>query len=211
MSHLKIKTKGDLSASSELHQEAIKRGSEHFRDHERNIADRFKGKSEEEIKSILQKSGYPFAVCFEHWINDFNIATGIRNANGFNAKEVYYVGNKKWDRRGAVGVYNYTDVKFLESLEDLTILKEKYTFVGIDNVPGSTDMVNYHWDRNSLIIFGEEGVGLTPGMQAMCKDIVSIPMYGSVRSFNCGTASGIAMYDYILKQKQFCDRVERGG
>lgn len=196
----KIKTKGDLSASSELHQAAIKRGPDHFREDDRNVADHLKGKSVEEIKAHLGETGYPFAVCFEHWINDFNIATGIRNANGFNAKEVYYLGNKKWDRRGAVGVHNYTDVKFLESLDELVALQSKYTFVGVDNVPGAVDITSYKWDKNSLIIFGEEGVGLTPGMQAMCKDIVYIPMFGSVRSFNCGTSSGIAMYDYISKQ-----------
>lgn len=196
----KIKTKGDLSATSEPHIAALKRGADHFREDDRNVADHLKGKSVEEIKAHLNDTGYPFAVCFEHWINDFNIATGIRNANGFNAKEVYYLGNKKWDRRGAVGVHNYTDVKFLESLDDLAALQSKYTFVGVDNVPGAVDITSYSWDKNSLIIFGEEGVGLTPGMQAMCKDIVYIPMFGSVRSFNCGTSSGIAMYDYISKQ-----------
>lgn len=207
MSTPKVKTKDDFSATSPLHQEAIAKGSEHFKSDDRNIADKFKNKSEEEIKNILQKTGYPFAVCFEHWINDFNMATGVRNANGFNAKEVFYIGTKRWDRRGAVGVYNYTDVKFLESAEELLALKDKYTFVGIDNVPGSVDMYTYNWERNSMLIFGEEGVGLTPQMQSLCRDIVHIPMYGTVRSFNCGTASGIAMYDYVAKQKELSIRV----
>jgi len=60
-------------------------------------------------------------------------------------------------------------------------------------VPLST----YNFAPNTLFVFGEEGVGLTPAMQDMCEDIVEIPMYGSVRSLNCGVASGIVMYSFM--------------
>lgn len=196
----KIKTEDDLSAVSELHQAALKRGSDHFKEDDRNIADHLKGKSVEEIKAHLKNTGYPFAVCFEHWINDFNIATGIRNANGFNAKEVFYIGNKKWDRRGAVGVHNYTEVQWIPTVDDFVKLKEKYVIVGIDNVPGSVSISSYHFVPNTLFVFGEEGVGITPGIQKLCKDIVAIEQFGSVRSLNCGTVSGIIMYEFV---KQF--------
>jgi len=52
-----------------------------------------------------------------------------------------------------------------------------------------------------MLVFGEEGVGLTPAMQAFCKKIVYIPQYGSVRSLNCGTASGIVMHDFVTRFK----------
>lgn len=204
----KIRTKGDLSIISDAHQQAIKDGDDHWRSWQRNVADKWKDKSPEEIKSALKRSGYPFAVCFEHWINDFNMGTGIRNANAFNAKEVFYVGDKKWDKRAAVGVYNYTDVTWLPTIDDLVKLQDRYTIVGIDNVPGSVPMMSYSWPRNTLMVFGEESVGLTPGMKALCRDIVHIEMYGTVRSFNCGTASGIAMYSYLNYQNQLMNRIE---
>lgn len=200
MSTLKIKTYPDLSLSSKKHQDALLNGKEHFFKSNSNVEDRFKGKSIEEIKSSLKETHNSFAVCFEHFINDFNIATSIRNANAFNAKEVFYIGNKKIDKRGCVGTQNYTDVNFLSSVDDLVSLKKEYVFVGVDNIPGSVDIQSYCWKKNSMLIFGEEGVGLTEEMQKLCDDIVHIPMFGSVRSFNCGTASGIAMYDYIKKR-----------
>jgi tRNA G18 (ribose-2'-O)-methylase SpoU len=173
-----------------------------YRSWQRNVADPLKEKSVEEIQQHLQATAHPFAVCFEHWIGDFNMATGIRNANAFNAKEVFYIGDKKWDRRAAVGVHNYTEVQWIPTVEDLVKLKEKYVIVGIDNVPGSVSIRNYRWPHNTLMVFGEEGVGLTPEMQALCQDIVEIPMFGSVRSLNCGTASGIVMYDFVEKLYQ---------
>jgi tRNA G18 (ribose-2'-O)-methylase SpoU len=48
-------------------------------------------------------------------------------------------------------------------------------------------------------MFGEEQRGLSAEALLLADDIVYIPMRGSVRSFNVGTASGIAMYDYCMK------------
>ncbi len=126
------------------------------------------------------------------------MGTGIRNANAFNAKEVFYLGNRKWDRRSSVGVYNYTNVQWIPTIEDFMKLQEKYTIVGIDNIPGrSIPLSQYRWSINTLMVFGEEGTGLSLPMQAFCRDIVEIEMFGSVRSLNCGVASGIMMHDYV--------------
>lgn len=190
-----------MLGSSLAHQAATLNPDDNYRAWQRNVADHLKEKSEEEIRQILRETANPFAVCFEHWIGDFNMATGVRNANGFNAKEIYYIGERKWDRRGAVGVHNYTEIQWIPTVEDLTSLRDKYTFVGIDNVPGSVPMADYEWPENTMMVFGEEGPGLTPAMQAWCKDIVHIEMFGSVRSFNCGSASAIAMYDFVSKYK----------
>jgi len=190
-----------MLGSSLAHQAATLNPDDNYRAWQRNVADHLKEKSEEEIKQILRETANPFAVCFEHWIGDFNMSTGVRNANGFNAKEIYYIGERKWDRRGAVGVHNYTEIQWIPTIEDLASLRDRYTFVGIDNVPGSVPMADYEWPENTMMVFGEEGPGLTPAMQAWCKDIVHIEMFGSVRSFNCGSASAIAMYDFVSKYK----------
>lgn len=201
MSKQKVRTHGDMAAQSPEHQAAMEDPEANYRAWQRNVADHLKEKSEEEIRQILRETANPFAVCFEHWLGDFNMATGVRNANGFNAKEIYYIGNKKWDRRGAVGVHNYTEVQWIPTVADFAILSQKYTFVGIDNVPGSIPMTSYKWPENTMMIFGEEGPGLTSLMRAWCKDIVHIEMFGSVRSFNCGAASAIAMYDFVSKYR----------
>lgn len=199
MSKEKLKTIPDFTESSLAHQAAIAAGDEHFRAWQYNVADHFKSKTVEEIKSELQITAHPFGVCMEHLIGDFNFGTLVRNANGFNAQEVFYVGEKKWDKRAAVGVHNYTKVQWIPTVKELESLRDKYTFVGIDNVPGSIPMASYKWPSHPMMIFGEEGTGMTPAMMALCKDIVHIDMFGSVRSFNCGSASAIAMYDFVTK------------
>ena len=197
----RVRTKPNLADNSPAHKKALKDGVAHYSSWQFNVLDKFKELPPEEIKLELQRTAFPYAVMFEHLIGDFNLGTGIRNANAFNAREVYYLGDKRWDKRAAMGVYNYTEVKFISTLDELATLQDKYTFIGIDNVPGSEPLSNHTWEANTMLVFGEEGVGLTPAMQAFCKKIVYIPQYGSVRSLNCGTASGIVMHDFVSRFK----------
>lgn len=195
----KLRTVPNLASNSPLHQAALAAGDEHYRLWQRNVIDEFKSLTDDEIKSTLRSTAFPFAVCFEHLIGDFNISSAIRNANAFNAREIFYLGDKKWDRRGALGVHNYSPVQWLPTVDDFIALKEKYVVVGIDNVPGSVPLSSYNFAPNTLLVFGEEGVGLTPTMQSHCKDLVYIEQFGSVRSLNVATASGIIMNDFVTK------------
>ena len=168
-----------------------------------NVQDRFKNSSKEEIKSELEKTHFNCAVACEHWLGDFNMSTVLRNANGFNMKEVFYIGQRHWNRSGSVGTHHYTKLTHCKDFTSFySLVKDEYTLIGIDNIPGSVSITDFKWPENTLMIFGEEGCGLTEEAQKHCKHTVYIPMFGSVRSFNCGVSSGIALYDYILKQER---------
>ena len=168
----------------------------------RNVIDDFKDKSKEEINEILRSTANPFSVLMENWQGDFNIATMIRNANAYNATKVYYLGRKQYDRRGTVGTHHYVDIQHLSSSDDLRALKKNHTLICMDNIAGSVPMEDFEWPENSLMIFGEEGCGVTKETLDMADHIVSITQYGSVRSLNVGTSSGIAMYDFMSKHKR---------
>jgi tRNA G18 (ribose-2'-O)-methylase SpoU len=188
--------------ASSPHLNAVRSGQDFFNSlKEFNVIDEYKGLSVDEIKNKLTNSAFPYAVCMENWTGNINFATGIRNANAFNAKEIFYVGAKRFDKRGAVGTINYKDVRFLSSLEELKALKSSYRFIGIDNVPGSVAITGYKWFKDNelppLLIFGEEACGLTEEIKSHCEDIVFIPQFGSVRSLNVGTASGIIFHSVV--------------
>ena len=198
---LKLRTTPDISLNSTVHKQAIKDGDDHFRMWQRNVIDEFKELPNEEIKRKLQATAFPYAVCFENWLNEFNIASGIRNANAFNAKEVFYLGNKRIDRRALCGVHNYTEIQWLPIIDDFMNLKNRYTIIGIDNVPGAIPLDEFKFATNTLFVFGQEGVGLTPFMQSLCTNMVEISQFGSVRSINCATASGIVMHEFVRQFK----------
>ncbi len=90
-----------------------------------NVVDEYKSWEPADIRNAVQKKTFPYAVMMQHIGGDYNISTMVRNANAFGAREVYYYGRRKWDRRGAVGTHHYTDMLFLDSMEAVKSLKEK--------------------------------------------------------------------------------------
>lgn len=165
----------------------------------RNIIDRYKGWTLELIREDSARNVHPFAVLMENWQGDFNLGTLIRNANVFGAREVFYLGRKKYDRRGTVGTHLYTKIQHLPDLESLLKLKERYYFVGVDNISGAESIIPFKWPNESLMLFGEEGIGLTPEVIKLCDSLVEIPQWGTVRSLNAGSASAIVLYDFVTK------------
>jgi len=200
MSKLRQRTVPDFSISSPFHQQDYLADIKSDHDlYSRNVIDRFKDVPTLEIKKQLKETAFPYAVCCENWSSDFNFSTLVRNANAFNALTVYYLGDKRWDRRGAQGSQNYSEVQWLPTIDDFLKLKESYVFIGIDNIDGSIPLRTYSFPKNALLIFGSEGCGLTPEMQSLCDVMIGIEQFGSIRSLNCGTASGVVMYE-LTKQ-----------
>lgn len=167
--------------------------SEHY-----NVVDPYHYWTVEAINVDLDTKRHPFATLCVNLNNDFNIATVIRNSNAFLTKEVFFYGKKKWDRRGAVGTHHYSHIHHLPEGSDLSAL-DHYTWVGVDNVPGSVPVEDFDWPDNTLMCFGQEKDGLPPEIIQRCQKVVYISQYGSVRSLNVGCASSIAMYDYTSK------------
>ncbi|PRC50522.1 RNA methyltransferase, partial [Mycobacterium sp. ITM-2017-0098] len=51
--------------------------------------------------------------------------------------------------------------------------------------------------RETLLIFGAEGPGITDDAKAGARLTVSIAQFGSTRSINAAVAAGIAMHTWI--------------
>lgn len=167
-----------------------------------NVIDEYKNLSVSEIKEKVQEKTLPYAVMMTQIKGDFNFGTVVRNANAFGAKCAYYFGpRKKYDKRGAVGTYHYSNVEFLKNdLNNLKALKSIYPhFVAIDIVPGcSTTIFEYNWKPKTLLLFGEETNGLNQEILDLCEACLHIPQRGSVRSINVGSASAVAMSHIMM-------------
>lgn len=71
--------------------------------------------------------------------------------------------------------------------------------IGIDNVPGSVALETYDLPRDCVLVFGQEGPGLTPAMQQVCQVVLHIEQFGSTRSINAGAAAAIAMHAWVRR------------
>jgi tRNA G18 (ribose-2'-O)-methylase SpoU len=167
----------------------------------RNVIDHFKYWSDEAIRAALDQNRRPFSLLLENFAYDFNISSAIRNANAFLAQEIWISGRRKWDKRGAVGVHHYEHVH--HARESATVIDDfrnrGYQIVVFDNIDGASDLRDYSWQPETLMIFGQEDIGVSQTALDRADDVVYIPQFGSTRSLNVGCSSGIAMYDYAAK------------
>lgn len=165
----------------------------------RNVLDRYRYWSVDAIVADLDQRRHPFAVAIENWRHDLNIGTVVRTANAFLAREVIIVGNRRWNRRGAMVTDRYQHIRHVSSAGDLAeyAAAAGYAVVGIDNLPGSVPLEGFALPVNALLVFGQEGTGLSPAAREVATAVCSIAQYGSTRSINAGVAAGIAMHAWI--------------
>jgi tRNA G18 (ribose-2'-O)-methylase SpoU len=165
----------------------------------RNVVDRYRYWSREAIVADLDRRRHPFHVAIENWQHDLNIGTVVRNANAFLAAAVHIVGMRRWNRRGAMVTDRYQHIHHHATIDDLLAWAagERLPLVGIDNLPGSHPMETVTLPRRCVLLFGQEGPGLSEAARAGCAELFSIAQYGSTRSINAGVASGIAMHAWI--------------
>lgn len=69
--------------------------------------------------------------------------------------------------------------------------------VAVDNVPGAARLEETTLPRDCLLVFGQEGPGITDDTRVGAVVTVSIAQFGSTRSINAGVAAGIAMHAWI--------------
>jgi tRNA G18 (ribose-2'-O)-methylase SpoU len=165
----------------------------------RNVVDRYRYWRHEAIVADLDTRRHEFHVAIENWQHDLNIGTVVRTANAFLAAEVHIVGRRRWNRRGAMVTDRYQHVRHHPTVADFLAWAhaEGLAVVGIDNLPGSVPLETVTLPRRCVLLFGQEGPGLSDEARDALDVVCSIAQYGSTRSVNAGVASGIAMHTWI--------------
>jgi tRNA G18 (ribose-2'-O)-methylase SpoU len=165
----------------------------------RNVVDRYRYWSMAAIVGDLDLRRHDFHVAIENWQHDFNIGTIVRSANAFLAAEVHIVGNKRWNRRGAMVTDRYQHVRHHATVADLAayLHEQDVVLLGIDNLPGSLHLETTTVPRRVCFLFGQEGPGLSEGAREACDGTFSIAQFGSTRSINASAAAAIAMHSWI--------------
>ncbi|HWA67830.1 MAG TPA: RNA methyltransferase [Mycobacteriales bacterium] len=167
----------------------------------RNVVDRYRYWRSDAIMADLAERRRGFHVAIENWQHDFNIGTVVRNANAFCAAAVHVVGNRRWNRRGAMVTDRYVEVRHHAQFHDLAgwAAGEGLPLIGVDLLPGSVSIVDADLPKRCVMVFGQEGPGLSPAAREACGTVLHIPQEGSTRSINAGVASGIAMFEWVRR------------
>jgi tRNA G18 (ribose-2'-O)-methylase SpoU len=194
----------------------------------RNVADRYRYWTVEAIRADLDTRRHPFHVAIENWEHDFNIGSVVRTANAFNAAGVHIVGRRRWNRRGAMVTDAYLTIHHHPDAVALAAWAGGHglPLIGVDNLPGAVPIERYPMPPRCVLVFGQEGPGLSDAVREAAVAVLSITQFGSTRSINAGAAAAIAMHawvrahaelpgvdlvDAVIPERERFSPTERGG
>lgn len=167
----------------------------------RNVVDRFRYWTVEAIRAELDARRHPFHAAIENWQHDLNIGSIVRSANAFAAEAVHIVGRRRWNRRGAMVTDRYQHIVHHPGVPELAEWARRagLPIVAVDNLPGSRPLHAAGLPERCVLLFGQEGPGLSPEALAAADETVSIPQFGSTRSINAAAAAAIVMHAWIVQ------------
>ena len=167
----------------------------------RNVVDRYRFWTREAIVADLDSRRHPFHVAVENWQHDLNIGSVVRNANAFLASEVHIVGERKWNRRGAMVTDRYQHVRHHHSLAEFAgwAASSALPVLGVDTLPGSGPIDSFDLPERCVLLFGQEGPGLSEEARALSEAVLAIRQFGSTRSINAAAASAVAMHEWVRR------------
>ena len=187
--------RGELPTDARYDSELLERGDS------RNVVDKYRYWSMAAIVADLDEHRHEFHVAIENWQHDMNIGSIVRSANAFAADTVHIIGRRRWNKRGAMVTDRYQHVMhhqdvaaFVEWMREAGI-----PIVAIDNVPGSTIIETCDLPRRCVLLFGQEGPGLSPEAIASADAIVEISQFGSTRSMNASAAAAVTMHAWVMQ------------
>jgi tRNA G18 (ribose-2'-O)-methylase SpoU len=165
----------------------------------RNVIDEYRYWTMEAIVADLDSKRHRFHVAIENWQHDLNIGSIVRTANAFLANTVHIVGRRRWNKRGAMVTDRYQHVIHHPTIDEFLEWAKAHnlTVVGVDNVPGSVSIDDTSLPEGCVLLFGQEGPGLSPEAIAASDLVVEIEQFGSTRSLNASAAAAIIMHSWI--------------
>ena len=165
----------------------------------RNVVDAYRYLRREAIIADIDTRRHALHIAIENFENDANIGTVVRTANAFAVDTVHIVGRRRWNRRGAMVTDRYQHLLHHDTTDSVVAwaVGHGLTVVAIDNTPGSVPLETVELPKRCLLLFGQEGPGVTAAAQAAAVMTCSIAQFGSTRSINAGVAAGIAMHAWI--------------
>lgn len=170
----------------------------------RNVIDRYRYWKMEAIVADLDQHRHSFHVAIENWQHDMNIGSIVRSANAFAAETVHIIGRRRWNKRGAMVTDRYQHVLHHDTIEAFAAwaAAEQLPVIAVDNVPGCVPVEHFSWPERCVMLFGQEGPGLSPEALDAAEAVVEITQYGSTRSINASAAAAVTMFSWCLQHSR---------
>lgn len=128
----------------------------------------------------------------------------VRTAGCFGIRSLILCGDPKLDQEISRDAVDQLEIQTPRSL--LPVLKKKaadgFRLVGLEQTSNSVPIYDFQFERKSVLVIGNERMGISDDILQILDDVIEIPIYGQPHSLNAASAAIIAMYEYC---RQFPD------
>ena len=170
----------------------------------RNVIDKFKGRSESEIINELDSEDHGLVIALENTERDFNMGTIVRSANAFGVRQIYVIGRRQWNKRGAMMTDKYLHITYLATTEEFVekMRTEGREIIAIDNIPGSVNVSQTSLPKRAVWYLARRAGDFMRSWLALRIRLWAIEQFGSTRSINVGAAATVA--DVLVGCSRMC-------
>jgi len=98
----------------------------------------------------------------------------------------------------AKGCQDYISFEKYENITDklLELKEEGYQIVAVETTTNSKDISEFFFKEKTVLIFGNEEIGICQKNLDIAQEAVAIDMKGFKNSLNVANAASIAVYEY---------------
>ncbi len=149
-----------------------------------------------------------------------NVGSILRTADGFGVAHVYFTGYTPYPTQAEDTRLPHIRNKLTEQIHktalgaELSVPNEHidniltligalkgagYAITALEQSENSTPLNKFKSPEKVALLLGEETKGITPDLLGLCDSTLEIPMSGRKESFNVSVATGIALYQIMLK------------
>lgn len=166
----------------------------------------------EAVQVIARNLNIPLAVLLLNLDGNMNIAMSIRSAVALGCSDIYIVGKRQYDSRGAVGAKNYISIHRHKEIDPTTFFQDnKLLPILIEQAGTPIDEFTFkpYFEEamhgyKPIIIMGSEGHGIPQEWLVLSLGPrVTIPQMGVLRSLNVSIACSIVLYEYMKQWRKY--------
>lgn len=130
--------------------------------------------------------------------SNVNVSRIVRTAGCCGVTRVILCGRPKIDPEIARDSLDFVTVEYHRTLPPVLrrLRQEGYRLVGLEQATNAHCIYNYHFQRRSVLVIGNERLGIDDEVMSLLDDVIEIPVYGRPLSYNAAAAADMALYEF---------------
>jgi tRNA G18 (ribose-2'-O)-methylase SpoU len=130
--------------------------------------------------------------------SNVNLSRIVRAASCCGVRRLICCGNAKVLREIARETGDSIEIELHRTLPPVLkrLRDEGFECVGLEQTTLSQLIYEFPFKRNTVLIVGNERLGIEPDVLAVLHHTIEIPVYGLPHSHNAATAAAMALYEY---------------